>query len=92
MISDLKQEALRIARHLGIDITDAFALDLAEKGALDQQIKRIQDFDYQHRGIRLGENLTIDPETLLLSNHMCSGRCGPWKNVLSLPEVTFIEV
>ena len=90
MVIDLKQETLRIALHLNIDISEAYALELAEKYAIERQKKRIQDFDYQNDGIRLASHI-YDPETLLHPNHIHTGKSGQWKTELSPLQVAVIE-
>jgi hypothetical protein len=90
MVADLKQEALRIAEYLGIDISESFALELAKKYSIEQQKRRIQSFDYQSGGVRVGPHL-YDPVTLLHDNHIRSGKCGQWMTELSPLQVGLIE-
>lgn len=91
MITDLQEEARRIGQHLGIDVSEDFASELAQKYSLEQQKKRIASFDYEKYGVKFKPNVYYDPETQLHNNHINSGKFEQWKTELSPLQVAFIE-
>jgi hypothetical protein len=91
MVGDLRGEAHRIAEHLGMQISDQYARELADKYALEQQKRRIQGFDFRSVGIRTESGSWMDPKTLLHDDHIHSGASGHWKTKLLPLQVAFIE-
>jgi len=92
MITDLKQEALRIASFLEIEISDDFAVGLAQKYSLAEQIKRIANIDAQGKNTRQTKiGAYYDQEMQLHSDHIRSGKSEQWKTEMSPMQIAFIE-
>lgn len=86
-MTDLVIEVSRIAQHLGIDISELRASQIANELSLTKQKTRLQamqSFDTvgKHR---------IDSHSLLHSNHIYSGKVGRWQQELTDDEVKQIE-
>ena len=91
MIIDLSREVAKIADYLGVVLDDSVTRQLTEKYSIDQQIKRIQSFDYEHSGTRLRTGDMLDPATLLHANHIFSGSSGQWESALTKIQICLIE-
>jgi hypothetical protein len=90
MITDLTQETLKISRYIGVELHNTLANKIAEQFTIDQQVQRIQNFEYDKMGKRAGRNV-FDPLTLLHENHIHSGKLEQWKTALSSLEVGLVE-
>lgn len=90
MIADLRWEVLRIADYLGVDLDESSASQIAERHTIDQQVQRIQSFDYENLGIRVGTS-AYDPVSLLHKNHIHSAQVEQWRAVLSCFQIGLIE-
>ncbi|MBC8430512.1 MAG: sulfotransferase domain-containing protein [Desulfobacterales bacterium] len=90
MIKDLAQETLKIAKYIGVDLDKSSAVKIAGKYTIEQQVKRIQSFDYNTYGVRAGKN-NYDPDFLLHDNHIFSGNTKQWITMLSPFEIGLIE-
>jgi len=90
MVTELRNEVLRIAEYLGVGVEDSFASQVAEKYSIEKQMQRIKSFDYENLGIGVGRDI-YDPISLLHSNHIQSGRCEQWRKVLSAFQLGLIE-
>ena len=90
MIKDLAQETLKIAKYIGVDLDKSSAVKIAGKYTIEQQVKRIQSFDYNTYGVRSGKN-NYDPDFLLHDSHIFSGNTKQWIKMLSPFEIGLIE-
>lgn len=90
MVADLRQEVLRIADYLGVNLDDSLVDRLSEKYAVDKQKRRIQSFDYESHGVRDGRSV-YDPISLLHRDHIHSGKSEQWKTALSHFQVGLLE-
>ena len=87
MVNNLSTEALKIANHLGIELSDQEAESIAQEYSLTQQKARIDQWK-QQVGIN---NKERNPNTLLHQNHIKSGRCQQWKTALLPLQISYLE-
>jgi hypothetical protein len=90
MTEDLSGEIQRIADYLQIDLDQSTVSQIGQKLSLDNQRKRIANFDFNNKGKRSGASV-FDPDTLLHGNHIFSGLSQQWKKELISLEVALIE-
>jgi FkbM family methyltransferase len=90
MLENLPDEVLRIAHHLGIEISNTTAATIAKKYSIDNQKDRIKDFDYAKHG-KAADGCVYNPYSLLHHDHIHSGKVGTWKASLLPLEVALLE-
>jgi hypothetical protein len=90
MISDMATETKRIAEYLDIKLEESLVKKISQKFSIENQKKRIQDFNFEIQGIHTGINVH-DPNSLLHQNHIFSGKKGQWQDSLSVIEIGLIE-
>jgi len=91
LIGNIEYEANRIAEYLGIEISNQTATQLSDEFSIDNQILRIQNFDYHNYGEKLPSGDQMDPNSFLHKNHIFSGQSNQWKTALSRIQIGLIE-
>jgi FkbM family methyltransferase len=89
MSSDQASAVARIARHLGLALSDEECLEISGEYALDAQRDRVKEL--RKKLEEEGESGGFDPDSLLHHNHLRSGQPGQWRNELSEAQVAEIE-
>jgi hypothetical protein len=88
LITNVPNEAERIATHLGIRITGEEAEAIGEKFSWERQKSRIASFPALEKTSAGDE---FDPETLLHRNHLFSGIPGEWRRLLDTRDASRID-
>jgi len=87
MVSDLKQEVLRIARYLEIPLKETEAEQIASKYTLERQIAKVKQLETSERQ----SGKMVDSELLFHRNHIHSGQVGQWVTSLTTFQVHLLE-
>jgi len=90
MVDDLPKETKKIAEYLEINLEEGLADRIALNFSIEQQKKRIKQFNFNLQGERTGINVH-DPNSLLHQNHIFSGKKGQWQTSLSAIKIGLIE-
>jgi hypothetical protein len=90
IIDDLPKEIKKIAKYLEINLETGLADRIALNFSIEQQKKRIKQFNFKLQGERTGINIH-DPKSLLHQNHIFSGKKGQWRTSLSAIKIGLIE-
>lgn len=90
MIANIPEEVGRIAGHLGVTLSPAQISAIGAQHTMEQQLQRIQSFDFEQSGLGQGHD-RYDPNTLLHKNHIASGKPLHWMQVLSGLQAGFLE-
>jgi hypothetical protein len=93
MYCDLTTETERIAAFLGISIGREVAQTIAQQYSVEQQRRRIKDFDYQNQGITdsLGYGM-YNPHNHLHIHHINGVEPQQWQKQLSSWQIALVEV
>lgn len=89
LMQDVPHEVMRIARFLGLEIEETLANTIADKYSLKKQKERMADIA-THKSSH-AQDQARDPETLLLKNHIHSGKRKQWQQKLSSLQIAIVE-
>ena len=87
MVNNLSTEVVKIASHLGIELSEQEAELIAQEYSLTQQKARIESWKKEAGS----QNKERNPQTLLHQNHIKSGRCQQWKTALTPLQISYLE-
>ncbi|MEA5510198.1 sulfotransferase domain-containing protein [Crocosphaera sp. UHCC 0190] len=87
MVNDLTQEALRIADHLNINLSQQEAQVIADEYSIERQKSRISSW----KNNQVNDSKFYDPKSLLHANHIDSGKLNKWVNTLTPLQVAYLE-
>ena len=87
MIDDLPNEVLRLAAHVGLNVSLKEAEDIASLFSLEKQVERIKKIAIAHKE----KGHLYDPHSLLHYNHINSGESGSWKKQLTSEQIRVLE-
>ena len=87
LVNNLSTEVVKIASHLGIELSEQEAESIAQEYSLTQQKARIESWKKESGS----HNKERNPHTLLHQNHIKSGRFQQWKTALTPLQISYLE-
>ncbi|MGD1906548.1 MAG: sulfotransferase domain-containing protein [Leptolyngbyaceae cyanobacterium] len=83
LMSDIPNEVLRIADHIGLPINLELAQEIADECSIDRKKKEIASMK--------GKQQKVDSQNILHQNHINSGKSRQWLKKLSNSKIAHIE-